>query len=393
MRGRVQGKLSNVARPIKVLHLITGLGVGGAETMLLKLLGGLDPERFASSVVSMTEPGPLAQPIAKLGIPVHTLGLNRGVPNPLALPKLFQLTRQFRPDILQGWMYHADVLGYFAARAARIPKLVWNIRCSDLDFPTTSRSLRVVFATHGFLSRFTDATIVNSAAGMAFHRSHGHASQRWELIQNGFDAARFRPDAAQRARGRAELGLSDEEIAIGMVARFDRYKDHATFIAAARLMREREPKAVFILAGKGMTADNEQIAGPLRAAQLTERIRLLGEYADPSQLYPSLDIATLCSFTEGFPNAVGEAMSCELPCVATDVGDSALLLGDTGRVVPPGNPQAVANTWSEWIGLGPEGRQRIGAAARARIQERFSLQAIVAAYDRLYSELGASASN
>lgn len=360
--------------------------------MLLKLLGGLDPQRFASTVVSMTEPGPLAEPIAKLGIPVHTLGLNRGIPDPLALPKLFRLTRQFRPAILQGWMYHADVLGYFAARAARVPKLVWNIRCSDLDFPTTSRSLRAVFATHGFLSRFTDVTIANSAAGMTFHRGHGHAPRRWELIQNGFDVARFRPDPEQRARGRAELGLSDRQIAIGMVARFDRYKDHATFIAAAKLLRERDPSAVFVLAGKGMTADNEQIAGPLRAANLTRQTRLLGEHPDPSRLLPCFDIATLCSFTEGFPNAVGEAMSCELPCVATDVGDSALLLGDAGRVVPPGNPQAVADTWRDLIGLGPEGRQRLGAAARARVQERFSLQAIVGAYDGLYSELGADAS-
>ena len=387
MRGRLQGELTSVPRPIKVLHLITGLGVGGAETMLLKLLGGLDRERFASTVVSMTEPGALAPQIAELGIPVHSLGLNRGVPHPLALPKLFRLTRQFRPAILQSWMYHADVLGYFAARAARVPKLVWNIRCSDLDFPTTSRSLRAVFATHGFLSRFTDATIVNSAAGMTFHRTHGHNSRRWELIQNGFDIARFRPDATKRARGRAELRLRDEEVAIGMVARFDRYKDHATFIAAAKLLREREPRVVFVLAGKGMTADNEQIAGPLRAAKLTEQTRLLGEYADPSRLLPSLDIATLCSFTEGFPNAVGEAMSCELPCVASDVGDSALLLGDAGRIVPPGDPQAVADSWSELIELGPQGRQRIGAAARVRIQERFSLQAIVTAYDKLYSEL------
>ncbi len=392
MRGRVQGELTAVPRPIRILHLITGLGVGGAETMLLKLLGGLDRERFASTVVSMTEPGALAPQIARLGIPVHTLGLNRGLPNPLALPKLLRLTRQFRPAILQSWMYHADVLGYFAARAARVPKLVWNIRCSDLDFPTTSHSLRAVFATHGFLSRFTDATIVNSAAGMKFHRSHGHNSRRWELIQNGFDVARFRPDAAQRARGRAELGLYDGQIAIGMVARFDRYKDHATFIAAAKLLHEREPRAVFVLAGKGMTEHNEQIGGLLRAAKLAEQTRLLGEYADPSRLFPSLDIATLCSFTEGFPNAVGEAMSCELPCVASDVGDSALLLGDAGRVVPPCNPQAVADAWSELIGLGPAGRQQIGTAARVRIQERFSLQAIVAAYDRLYSELASDSS-
>jgi glycosyltransferase involved in cell wall biosynthesis len=387
VRGRVQGELTNVSRPIKVLHLITGLGVGGAETMLVKLLGGLDRQHFSSSVVSMTGTGAMGPRIADFGIPVHSLGLQRGLPRAGAVPRLVRLIRDFRPDVLQCWMYHADVLGFLAARIARVPKLVWNIRCSDLDFPTTSRSLRAVFAAHGLLSRFTDATVVNSMAGMEFHRSHGHLPKRWELIENGFDVTRFRADNALRAHGRNKLGLGENDIAIGMVARFDRYKDHATFIESAKILAKQQPSAIFILAGKGMTTENEVIAAHLRAANLVSRTRLLGEYEDTAQLLPCLDIATLCSYTEGFPNAVGEAMSCELPCVATDVGDSARLLGNTGRVVPPRDPQAVAQCWSELIALGAEGRGLLGLAARKRIQEQFSLESIVDAYARLYADL------
>jgi glycosyltransferase involved in cell wall biosynthesis len=369
------------------MHLITGLGVGGAEMMLAKLLGGTTLGRFTSTVVSMTEPGPLAQTIRNSGVAVHTLGLTRGIPRPGALPKLLKLIYEFRPDVLQAWMYHADILGVLAARAARVPAVVWNIRCSDLDFPNMGLSLRAVFAVHGLLSRLTSATVVNSSAGMTFHQRNGHHPPRWEQIPNGFDLARFRADESLRLRGRAELGLSANDIAIGMVARFDQFKDHATFLAAAKLLRDREPRAVFVLAGKGMTAENRAITSQIEEARLGPAVRLLGEHGDPSRLLPSFDIATLCSHTEGFPNAVGEAMSSELPCVATDVGDSRLLIGDCGRLVPPRDANAVAQTWMDLIALGEAGRRQLGAAARARIEEHYSLPRIVAAYEALYTDL------
>lgn len=374
-------------KPMRVMHLITGLGVGGAETMLAKLLGATTKSRFTSTVVSMIQPGPMAQTIRSLGVPVDSLGLTRGVPRPSALPALLKLIRDFRPDVLQTWMYHADILGVLTGRAARVPAVVWNIRGSNLDSRNPGLSFRSVFAAHGFLSRFTSATVVNSAAGMSFHQSHGHHPPRWEQIPNGFDLARFRADEGARARGRAELGLSVDDIAIGMVARFDQAKDHATFLAAAKLVGDRQPRAVFVLAGTGMTKDNGAIMKQILDAGLGPRVRLLGEYGDPSRLFPCFDIATLCSHTEGFPNAVGEAMSCEVPCVATNVGDSALLIGDCGRLVPPRDPNAVAQSWMDLIALGEAGRRRLGAAARARIEERYSLPRIVAAYETLYRDL------
>ena len=355
--------------------------------MLLKLLSTLNRQKFECRVVSMTSLGVVAPRLTEIGIPVAALGLRRGIPNPFAVHQLIKILREFRPDILQGWMYHADLLGLVAGRAARVPKVVWNIRCSDLDFPNASVSLRAVFALHGALSRFTDATIANSTAGMNFHRDNGHAPSRWELIQNGFDLTHYRADASLRAKGRAELGVNPGEIAIGMIARFDQFKDHATFISAAQILRATQPNTVFVLAGRGITEGNDAITSQLRHAGLATCTRLLGEYSDTSRLLPSLDIATLCSLTEGFPNAVGEAMSAQLPCVATDVGDSALLLGPTGLLVPPQDALAVANRWSELIALGAEGRTALGLAARHRIEQQFSLPAITASYERLYADL------
>jgi glycosyltransferase involved in cell wall biosynthesis len=356
--------------------------------MLAKLVTGMDPARFSTSVVSMIEPGPLATPITAKGIPVETLSLKRGVPNPLAVLRLGALLRARRPAVLQTWMYHANLLGLLAARLVRGPKVVWNIRCADLNLDNEHRNLRALLKVHAVASRLSDATVVNSGAGMRFHQSLKHRPPRWELIPNGFDLVRFRADATRRKIGRENLGLNDDAIAIGMVARFDPMKDHANFIAAAGQLSKTVPNAVFILAGTGLTTENQDLVCRLRDAGVFDKTRLLGEVADPSGLFPCLDLASLSSASgEGFPNSLGEAMSCEIPCVATDVGDSAQIVGDSGTIVPPRDHHALARGWSDLILSGPDSMQRRGKSARARIALHYSLQAIVERYQTLYTQL------
>jgi glycosyltransferase involved in cell wall biosynthesis len=171
-----------------------------------------------------------------------------------------------------------------------------------------------------------------------------------------------------------------------MVARFDPFKDHATFFSAARMLLRRVPNVVFVLAGKGLTPANPWVVAQLDG-ELRPRVRLLGEYSDPARLLTGLDIATLCSLTEGFPNSVGEAMSAELPCIATDVGDCRLLLGDASQLVPPRDPAAVAGAWLGLVLAGADVRRALGAAGRARIRENFSLGSAVDAYESLYTDL------
>ena len=356
--------------------------------MLAKLLERTDRERFSPIVVSMLSENTVVAPrIEAAGVPVHTLGLHRGIPSPAGVTRLATIIRKFRPDVLQAWMYHANLLGLLAGRMTRVPSLIWNIRSSDLDLQSVHRSLRVVIKAHASLARFPDTVVINSASGIPYHESLGHHPRRWKLISNGFDLEHFVASPTRRAEGRARLSVDAGATVIGMVARLHPQKDHQTFISAAQILQQTHPAVVFVLAGTGLTPENETLVEQLKQANVWQNTRLLGEVADTSSLFPSLDINTLSSaYGEGFPNALGEAMSCEVPCVATDVGDSARLLADTGRIVAPRSPEAIAAGWRELIEMGSGQLHALGAAARARVQAQFSLQGIVAEYEGLYTD-------
>lgn len=366
---------------VTVLHLITGLETGGAEGMLARLVTHTDRSRLHSVVVSMTDMGAVGPAIAKAGITVEALGIRRGMVDPRGVTRLIRLLRRHQPDIVQTWLYHADLLGLIAARLGYAPHLAWNIRCSDMAGPNVVR---------GVLSRLSalpETVIINSLAGRRFHEAIGYRPRRWEYIPNGYDTALFRPDEGARLRLRAALGIGPGAIVIGMPARYHPMKDHAGFLAAARLIAA-DPAIVFVLLGSGIEPANRDLVQAIEAQGLTPQLRLLGERTDMSAVYPALDIATLSSaFGEGFPNVLAEAMACGVPCVATDSGDAAEILGECGIVVPPRDPQALAAGWQRMIGFGAEGRRALGNKARARIVENYGLDRIVSRFEALYCEI------
>ena len=373
---------------ITVMHLISGLETGGAERMLARLVTRADPARCRSLVVSLGKTGPAAAPIEKAGIVCAGLGMNLRAPMPGGLVRLVKLLRRERPDILQTWLYHADFFGLLAARLAPVPALLWNLRCSDMQLRALPAALRLLLAR---LSAIPDAVIVNSQAGRRFHESIGYRPRRWEYLPNGFDTAELASDGEARARLRAGLGLDDEAIAIGLPARFHPMKDHASFLAAAKILAIREPQARFVLIGAGTEAANPRFASLLAQSGIAARVLALGERRDMPAVYAGLDIATLCSQSgEGFPNALGEAMACGTPCVATDIGDAADLVGDTGLVVPRRDPAALAAAWQALIAEGPKARRIRGLMARARIRRDYELDAVVGRYLSLYEELAAA---
>jgi glycosyltransferase involved in cell wall biosynthesis len=369
---------------ITVLHLITGLDTGGAERMLARLVSRGDRNRFRTVVVSMMDAGALGSVIAAAGVPVHTLGLRRGRPDPRALSRLARILRAERPDVAQTWLYHADLLGFLARRFGLMRHLVWNLRCTD---SLEGAGLRHVLR---WCSTLPDAVVVNSAVGQRFHEALGYRPRRWELIPNGFDTEALHPDPAAGRQRRAELGIGPAAVAILLPARYHPMKDHATFVAAAALLAAARPEAVFALAGPGIEPGNRALAGLIAAHGIGDRVQLLGERRDLDALYPAFDIVTSSSACgEGFPNILGEAMACGIPCVATDSGDAAAIIGDSGIVVPPRDPRALAAGWARIIALDPAARRALGAAARARIVENYDLDQVVSRYEQLYRQITA----
>lgn len=355
--------------------------------MLVKLLSRMEGGRLSNVVITLTDQDALRPGVEDIGIEVHSLGMRRGRPSASGLYRLVRILRRERPLILQTWLYHADVLGSLAAKIVGIPVCVWNLRVSQIEMDRYPRVTRWALRAGARLSGWPDLVVVNSSAGRDAHQAAGYRPRRWRVIGNGFDAGRFHPDPRARLGFRESLGLGDHFL-VGLVARYDPMKDHATFFAAAEIFLKTSPEARFILAGSGVDRTNPALNSMIERCGLGDRVTLLGERADMPAVLPALDLVTLSSaFGEGFSNAVGEAMACGIPCVVTDVGDMARVVGDTGRVVPPRNPEALAAAWRDLESMGREGRLRLGAAARRRIETSFELSGIVRSYERTYLEL------
>ncbi len=372
---------------IKVLHLITDLSTGGAELMLFKLLTRMDSSRFNNLVVSMTDKGTVGSRLEALGIRVFTLGMRRGIPGPLALWRLCRLLKRERPDILQSWLYHADLMGLLAGRLVGGQATVWNLRCSYWDMRQYPKLTTAVVRFLTTMSSWPEAIVVNSKAGRRLHEELGYVARQWELIPNGFDLKDFHPDPQARIRFRQELGLPPTALLIGLVARFDPTKDHRTFLKACHLLLKNYGAVRFILVGAGVVSTNYALTSPITALGIEKYVHLLGERRDIATITAALDIACSSSSGEGFSNVIGEAMACGVPCVVTDVGDSAWIVGNTGKVVPSQNPASLAQGLAGLIELGEKGRERLGLAARQRIEEHFGLESVVGRYQNLYERL------
>lgn len=377
---------------MKILHLITSLDTGGAEKMLLKLLSKMDRKQFDSIVVCLIPAGPVGKQITDLGVPVETLGLKRGHISPKGLFRCVQLIKKYRPDIIQTWLYHADLLGYLASRLTGFTNLIWNIRCTNMDLEKYSKVTTWVVKACAFFSNYPVAILSNSDIAKGQHiELFGYNSKKFEIILNGFDLSVFKPDKESGMKVRLELGLLKDAICIGLVGRYDPQKDHASFIKAAQIVHQQFPDIDYIMAGKDVNPDNMEIVSLLRETSLENRFKLLDERSDVPDIMNALDFCCSSSaFGEGFPNVVGEAMACGVPCVVTDVGHSAVVVGATGIVVPPRQHEALAKAIMEFVLLPQKERIELGQKARQRIELNYSLEKIVGQYEALYHRIGRS---
>jgi glycosyltransferase involved in cell wall biosynthesis len=370
--------------PIKILHLISTLDMGGAEQNLLRLVTSMNRVVFENHVVSMTKPGIIGGKLEQAGVPVHGLSMKKGLPDIRAVLRLRFLAAIIKPAVIQCWMYHANLLGLTLSSS---DKTLWNIRCSDMDLSLYGRIYRYTVQAGAKLSPLPSAVIANSHAGADVHRKLGYHPKKWIIIPNGFDTDHFKPDASAGSQIRAELKIPGGTLVIGLICRFDPMKDHATFFQAAEAFLNHHPDTCFILAGRGVSRNNPSIEHLLPAGSKKAAFHLLDERNDIEKIFASLDIATSSSaWGEGFPNAIGEAMSCGVPCVATNAGDAGILVDDTGIVVNRQSPRELCEGWNKIAGMSPGDRRAMGRSARQRIMDHYSQDKTTQQYETLYQE-------
>jgi glycosyltransferase involved in cell wall biosynthesis len=380
---------------IRIAFVITDLETGGAEMMLYKLLSKIDRKRFSPYVVSLITGGSLAPKFAELEIPVEHLGMKRGIPNPFAVFRLGRILQKNRPDIIQTWMYHSDLLGGFAAKFFTKMPVIWNVRNSDLN-SVGSKNLTIITARFcALLSYLVPKKIICCGENSRdVHINLGYDKKIFEVIGNGFDLEKFAPCPNDKESVLQELGLEKNSYIIGLVGRYSSQKDHKNFIDAASIIKKQIPESVFLLCGNNITFENEELFKPIKNHRLENCFKLLGRRTDISRLNNAFDVAcSSSSFGEAFSNSLGEAMACGIPVVTTDVGDSANVVGDGGTIVPPRNPEEFAKAVIDMYFLGEKERKRLGDLGRKRVEENFSLKNIVEKYETLYSGIYKNTSN
>lgn len=369
----------------RILHVISGLETGGAEMMLFKLISTGDG-RHHHAVVSLTDRGTImGERIAGLGVAVYTLGLRAPLPSPVRALSLRSLTRQFRPQLIQGWMSHGNLAASLAGWTQNRPPVIWGVHQSLHDLARERWLTAAVIRLNARLSNRAATIIYVSQTSRRHHEAMGYHPSNGLVIPNGIDCQAFVPDEDARCQVRNELGVPQDTVLVGLVARYHPVKDQAGFLRAAALVAEVHPSARFVLVGPGIKAQPALLT-LIAQLEIGDRVFLLQERQDMHRFTAALDIACSSSVSESFSITIGEAMACGVPCVVTDVGESASIVLDTGRVVPPGAPDALAQAIGDLIAAGRSYRQQLGAAARRRVEKEFSLPEMASRYEAVYEK-------
>lgn len=370
----------------KVLHVITGLHTGGAERSLYNILVGGLAKEGNMAVLSLQDEGYYADKIRSLGVPVYSLNMKRGLPTLSVIFQLRQLVQEYHPDIIQGWMYHGNLAASLASRltSGNPPAVFWNVRQCLYSLKAEKFLTRQVIRVNRWLSNGVSKIIYNSQLSRIQHEAFGFAENHGQVIPNGFDTEVLQPDFLQGKAVRELLAIPSEALVIGHVARFHPMKDHVSFLRAAVDVMRQRPGIFCLLIGRDVSLNNPALTG-IVPAEFVDRFHFFGERDDVPDLMQAMDIFCQSSWSEAFPNVLGEAMSLGIPCVATEVGDSSDVVADTGTMAPPSDSQALTNSLLAMVDRSSEERAILGRAARLRVQEHYSLSKVVGKYSDLYA--------
>jgi glycosyltransferase involved in cell wall biosynthesis len=358
--------------PVRLLVLIRSLDTGGAQRQLIALLARLERARFVVTVASMYDGGAMAGELAALpGVRCVCLE-RRGRADLIGFwLRLRRLVASVDPHLLYGYLGPARVATLLVGRRGR--KVVWGMRASNMEFGRYGRTARLAAWLERRFAAWPDLVLANSAAGRDWLVALGCPGEKIRVIENGIDLARFHADPVGRATLRAAWRIAPEAKLVALVGRLDPMKGHPDFLAAAALVAARTPEARFVCIGEGPGAYREALAAQASRLGLDAVLAWLPEQPDMNAAYSACDLVVSASaYGEGFSNVVAEAMACGVPCVVTDVGDSARIVGEAGVVVPPRNPRALADGILAMLA-----RSSRSDATRTRIREHFSVERMV----------------
>jgi len=360
---------------VNITILCHSLRVGGAERQIIVLAKGLQQVGHEIVVVVFYAGGALERDLKESGIRIVDLKKAGRWDNIFFFGRLVNEVRLLKPDIVYGFLFTPNILTVLLKPFIRRIKMVWGVRSSKVDFDRYDWLYRLTYRVECFLSRFADVIICNSVAGMEYAAEHGFPKKLMTVIPNGIDLNVYRPDLEARQRVRDEWGIGKNEILIGLVARLDPMKDHPTFLYAAAMLAQERVNVRFVCVGDGSDPYKSELVSLASQLNLDDRLKWIGPRFDMPVVCNAFDIACSSSRGEGFSNTIIEAMACGVPCVVTDVGDSALIVRETGVVVPPSSPEALRAAFGLLLNrISPE----VGIATRTSIQERYSNERLVA---------------
>ncbi len=372
----------------RIFFLIRSLHAGGTERQLAELVKGLDKSIFIITVGVFYHEGPLIEEIKDIhGINVISLNKRGRWDIIRFVVRFIMLLKTLQPDILYSFLPDANLVGLISGKIARVRRIVWGVRASNMDVSRYDWLAMTSLRLSAFLSRFPDAIITNSFAGKEFHRSIGYSTNRMMVVPNGIDTDRFKPDHSVGLRVRDEWNIDEEKIAIGLVGRLDPMKDHTTFLQAVKIFDQKKCSVRFVCIGDGKEPYKSEIHSLCSALGLNGFLIWAGEGYDMVAVYNAMDMVTSSSFSEGFSNVIGEAMACGVPCVVTDVGDSAAIVGETGIVVSPKDPQALAAGWIRMLGHLNDKTYSINEMVRTRIVSHYNSEILIQKTSRMFLSL------
>jgi len=368
-------------KKLHLFFLIRSLNIGGTERQLVELIKGLDKNAFEITIGLFYDEGTLREELVVFeGVKLLPLFKSGRWDLIRFCTRLITVLHRLKPHILYSFLPDANLVGLISGKITRVKQIVWGVRASNMDVSRYDWLTRTSLRLSAFLSRFPDIIIANSFAGLRFHKDIGYKTERMKVIPNGIDTKLFKPDHPSGFRLRDEWGIDEETITIGLVGRLDPMKDHTTFLQAVKIFDQKECSVRFVCVGDcdGKEPYKSEIHSLCMTLGLNGSLIWTGARSDMPAVYSALDIVTSSSsFGEGFPNVIGEAMACGVPCVVTDVGDSAIIVGKTGIVVPPEDPQALADGWRSMLKLLNDKSYSIKEMARARIVSRYNSEIFI----------------